>query len=285
MTTCNLAPPTDDGLYIADDVGPWTEDKHALLSLYETLFSTGMKNRWDTRVYIDLYSGPGVLRVRGSGKLLWGSPILAMQVKDPFDKYIVCETNAVALNALRERAKRLFPRTDVSYVEGDSNEKVDEICAHIPTHGSSKKVLSFCFVDPYDLSVKFSTIRTISGRFVDFLILLAFGMDGGRNLQHYLDPENLKIDEFLGLSDWRSRWAKRDADERISFPKFLAESYASQMQTLRYLPVPFHQMKQIRSDAKNLPLYHLALFSRHKLAFQYWQEVLKYGTSQLSLDI
>ena len=252
--------PDNDGGFIAEDVGQWTEDKHALLNLYETLFSTGTKKKWKRRVYIDLYSGPGIVRLRGSGKLLWGSPLLAMQVKDPFDKYIFCESNSLALKALRKRVARLFPSADVSYIDGDSNEKVSEICAAIPIHSPSNKVLSFCFVDPYDLSIKFSTIRKLSDRFVDFLILLALGMDASRNLQHYLDTNNPKIDEFLGMSDWRSSWSEKEVTERITFPKFLAETYASQMQSLRYLHVPFHQMKQIRSDVKNLPLYHLALF-------------------------
>ena len=57
------------------------------------------------------------------------------------------------------------------------------------------------------------------------------------------------------------------------------------METLGYLAVPFHQMKLIRSDVQNLPLYRLALFSRHQLAYQYWDEVLKYSTAQMPLGI
>jgi hypothetical protein len=39
-------------------------------------------------------------------------------------------------------------------------------------------------------------------------------------------------------------------------------------------------MKLVRSDDKNLPLYYLALFSRHQTALKLWEEVLKYGTDQ-----
>jgi three-Cys-motif partner protein len=273
----------DDGLYCGDEVGPWVEDKHSLVSLYETLFSTGMKRKWDIRVYVDLYSGPGMVRVRGTGKFLWGSPLLALQVKDPFDKYIFCESNSESLDALRRRVEKHFPHAEVSYIKGDCNEKVGEICEAIPRHSANRKVLSFCFVDPYDLSVKFSTVRKIADRFVDFLTLLAFGMDANRNLQHYLEPQNHKIDEFLGLSDWRNRWLEQSSKGKIQFPRFLAEAYARQMETLRYLCVPFHRMKQIRSDTNNLPLYHLALFSRKDLAYKYWDDVLKYSTAQRML--
>lgn len=276
---------TDDGLYYEDQVGAWVEDKHRLVSLYETLFSTGMKRKWDVRVCIDLYSGPGLVRVRETNRFLWGSPLLALRVKDPFDKYIFCESNPTALSALETRVGRLFPNVDVSYVLGSCDSSVEEICSKIPLPSRNRKVLSFCFVDPYDLSVKFSTIKRISERFVDFLVLLALGMDGKRNLQHYLDADNHKIDDFLGLPDWRKKWETQSLKQKQSFSQFLAETYAKQLETLKYLPVPFHQMKSIRSDAKNLPLYHLALFSRHSRAYEYWEDVLKYSSSQLSLGI
>ena len=42
-------------------------------------------------------------------------------------------------------------------------------------------------------------------------------------------------------------------------------------------------MKEVRSDDKNLPLYHLALFSRSPRAYDFWDQVLKYSTDQTSL--
>jgi three-Cys-motif partner protein len=283
--TANVFPDAqDDGLYYGDDVGAWVEDKHRLVALYQSLFSRGMKNKWDNRVYIDLYSGPGMVRVRGTRKFLWSSPLLALQAKDPFDQYIFCETDSKALSALQTRVERFFPNAKVSYIAGDCNAKADEICRNIPTPSRNNKVLSFCFVDPYDLSVRFSTIKKISERFVDFLILLALGMDANRNLQHYLDPANHKIDEFLGISEWRERWVKATLEGKAQLPRFLAETYAKQMETLQYPPLPFHQMKPVRSDIRNLPLYHLALFSRHKLAYEYWDDVLRYSTSQSSFS-
>lgn len=273
-----LVPPGDDGLYF-EDVGAWVEDKHRLVALYEELFSTGMKYKWDVRMCIDLYAGPGLARIRETNKFLWGSPIRALGVKDPFDKYVFCEEREEAMNALRIRTGRMFPTADVSFIHGDCNECADEVKRVVPMHSKDRKVLSFCFIDPYNLSVKFSTIKNLSEKYIDFLILLALGMDANRNLQSYLDPSNHKIDEFLGLSNWRETWGQKVLGG-TSFPQFLAEAFAKQMESLDYLPVPFYRMKQIRSDAKNLPLYHLALFSRSQRAYDYWEEVLKYGTSQ-----
>jgi three-Cys-motif partner protein len=272
----------DDGLQTIE-VGAWAEDKYAMVALYDRLFSTAMKGKWDTRVYIDLYSGPGFVRVKGTDRLLWGSPLIALGVTDPFDKYILCESAPSYLEALRVRVARLFPHADVEFVGGDCNQYIDEICAAIPTPSSANRVLSFCFLDPFDVSIKFSSVRRLSGFYVDFLFLLALHMDANRNLASYLNTDNSKIDEFLDLSDWRELWRK-DEPGRREFPQFLAEEYSKQMESLGYLPVPFYKMKQIRSGDKNLPLYRLALFSRNELAYKFWDEVLRYSTDQRTFD-
>jgi hypothetical protein len=56
------------------------------------------------------------------------------------------------------------------------------------------------------------------------------------------------------------------------------------METLGYLTTPIHKMKRVRSDEKNLPLYYIAMFSGHKLAHEFWDDVLKYGTDQTTFD-
>src|ERR1700733_4547713 len=120
----DIATPSNDGLPCAD-VGAWTQDKYKLVSLYDSLFSTGMKNKWEARVYIDLFSGPGIARVKDTNKLLWGSPLLALQVNDPFDKYIFCEKEPSYLDVLRRRVNRIFPGTNVSFILGDCNDEVE----------------------------------------------------------------------------------------------------------------------------------------------------------------
>ncbi len=239
-----------------------------------------MKRKWPIRAYIDLYAGSGFSEIEATNQLYWGSPLLALGVPDPFDKYVLCERDPVSLQALRERVKRIFPEADVHFFAGDCDERIAEIAAHIPSaHG----VLSFCFADPFDLSIKFSSIERLASRRVDFLSVFALHMDANRNISHYASQDNQKIDEFLGLPDWRGRWQEAEA-KGIGFPRFLAELFSKQMEGIGYLPVPFHKMKQIRSDVRNLPLYHLALFSKHQRAFDFWDQVLKYSTDQTSFD-
>jgi hypothetical protein len=52
-----------DGLP-ARDSGSWIHTKHKLLAYYADLFATGMKHHWESRVYLELFSGPGKCFVR-----------------------------------------------------------------------------------------------------------------------------------------------------------------------------------------------------------------------------
>ncbi|MFQ5817164.1 MAG: three-Cys-motif partner protein TcmP, partial [Terriglobia bacterium] len=251
--------PKPDGLP-TPEVGAWAETKYRLVALYDRLFSTGMKAKWDTRVYVDLYAGAGYAQIRGTNRIIHGSPLLALDVPDPFDKYIFCEANSAFLQALEYRIARLFSGANVQLILGDCNDKIDEMHAAIPKSSKRHTVLSFCFVDPFNIGIKFATVRKLASHRMDFLVLLALYMDANRNVAHYTSPENSKVDEFLGTNAWRQRW-QDEQRKGTDFPPFLAQEYARQMEALGYLPRPMYEMKEVRSDEKNLPLYHLALFS------------------------
>jgi three-Cys-motif partner protein len=123
--------PHDDGL-VAPEVGGWAEDKHRMVSLYSTLFSSGMKDKWLKRVYIELYAGAGYSRIRGTSKYILGSPLHALSLKDAFDKYVFCEEKSKYLQALRTRSAQISAGRNVAFIEGDCNRKTTELLAEVP---------------------------------------------------------------------------------------------------------------------------------------------------------
>ena len=207
MTRYNLPSLTDDGLTNLD-VGSWAERKYRLVGVYVSLFSRSMKDKWDHRVYIDLFAGPGRSRVRETTRILPASPAIALSVDYPFTRYLFCEKVEEYVSCLRMRCERDFSDSDVKIIHGDCNLEVNEILAQIPPHGSNSKVLSFCFADPFKVSdLQFATIEMLSTRFVDFLILIPTGMDASRNCSRQLHNENpTAIDAFVGTDRWRDEW-------------------------------------------------------------------------------
>ena len=264
------------------DVGPWVEQKYRYVGMYAELFATGMKNQWPRRVYLDLFSGPGHSRVKSTGRIVLGSPLIALSLPDPFDAYIFSDEKTAAIEALKSRVGRIGNCPEVSFVPGDANAVVSEIIKKIPGDRGAR-ALSFCFLDPYKLNIHFDTVKRLAeGRAIDFVILLALYVDANRNIQSYIRDESLTIDRFLGDADWRDQWrAAEQAGESIV--AFLAKAYSSRMAKMGYLPMALDQMVKIRSHDRRLPLYYLAFFSRHKTGLKFWREVLKYANDQLPL--
>ena len=175
-----------------------------------------MKNSWDCRVYIDLFSGAGRAKVRDSNRFVDSSPLLALKVKTPFDRYIFCEVEPDLITALEGRVQRNYPNIDAKFVQGDVNNQIDEVISHIPKPSREFRVLSFCLVDPNNLSdIKFSTIERLSEYFMDFLVLVACNMDAHRNEHNYVAAGNQVVECYLNNSNWRKEWRKRSTNQVV----------------------------------------------------------------------
>lgn len=270
----------DDGLF-TPDVGAWGEQKYSLVQNYAQMFTASMKGKWNCRVYIDLFAGSGRARIRDSGRIVNASPLLALDIKSRFDKYIFCEENSIKIDALKERVSKAYPDVDPMFIHGDANKVVDQVLQEIPQHRPDFRVLSFCFADPYKLdNLKFETIRALAKKYMDFLILIPTGMDAHRNISYYIKPESRKVDGFLGTSSWRDDWHTAELKGEKKFGAFLLKQYCKEMEALGY---KYHDTEDIRYHKKNFSLYRLAFFSRHELGRKFWTESKKYSTNQFDL--
>jgi len=270
----------DDGL-ASPPVGPWSQRKYELILYYAQEFATSMKRKWESRVYIDLFAGAGRSRIKELGKIVPASPILALTVKNPFDKYIFCEIDQENVFALKERISRDFPKMNVSIVFGDANDCINEIISLIPRYSKEFRVLIFCLVDIFNSdNLDFNTIRKLSQFFVDFLILIPL-MDLNRNEMHYYKAENPRMDRFLGNPDWRNAY-DNSRSPNCSFGNFITEYFDNQMHTLGYFKTSWQDKAIVRYERKG-PLYCLSFFSRNKFALKLWREALHRTDPQLLL--
>ena len=284
MSEKNVSPPeivvSNDGLY-TPEVGDWAERKYRLLWHYANLFATSMKYKWDQRVFIDLFSGAGYARIRGTERVVQTSSLLALQVADPFDRYIFCDSDANCIDSLKKRVEKINPSARCFFEKCNVNISCSEIISDMPLHGSGRKVLSFCFVDPFKLTdIRFETIKNLSGRFVDFLIHVP-AMDPIRNEGIYYLPDSSVVADYLGKANWRE--LRPLGDPLVPFDIFITKNLDSQMKALSYHHGGILENVMIRSTDKNLPLYRLGFYSRNQLGEKFWKEAKKYSDPQLSL--
>jgi len=233
---------------------------------------------------LDLFAGSGRSQIRGTGRIVGASPLLILGMPEAYDKYIFCEQDKNYAEALETRCRRDFLNRNVKIITGNANASLENIIAAIPQPGRSQKVLGFCFLDPFQLqNLPFSTIETLSQRFMDFLVLIPSSMDANRNEHNYIQPRNKTLAKFFGNPDWRTRWDKEKTFGK-SFEHFVVEEFGRSMQTLDYIDPGLKEAIMIRSNDTNLPLYRLALYSKHKVGLKFWKETKKYSDPQTGFE-
>ncbi|MGD0571416.1 MAG: three-Cys-motif partner protein TcmP [Sedimentisphaerales bacterium] len=261
-----LPPPKDDGRFIPT-VGEWSHHKHYFLKGYIDAFTTAMKNKkWAGLHYIDLFAGAGIEKLENSGKLEWGSAMIAAQAGDRFTQLHLCEKDECKYEALELRVHKTSPNAQI--LNGDANEKITEIVGQIPSG-----TLSLAFLDPYGLHIEFETLKILSCVRADLIILFPDHLDVLRNWEHnyFADPDS-NLDKCLGIgADWRTKINDTPRERRA---EVLRELYVSQIKTLGYTNFEYE-----RITMGNHPLYVLIFCSRSDLAAKLWR-----GISQIKAD-
>jgi len=271
----------DDGL----DIHPshiWSEQKYKLVGGYCDIFTKAMRKEWEVLVYVDLYAGPGYTKIIETNKILKTSPLIALSLPNPFDVYIFGDDDKKYLDALEMRVRRDFKEKETYFIHGDCNKTVKQIKSKIPLHGREKRVLTFCFADPFDLNLEFETIIELSSnKLVDLLILQAYYMDANRNYENYLNDDNDKIAKYLGDRDWRTKFQKSEYYPN-NFVQFLTDTYDMNMRELKYLEP---QRNSIKYPFKNVKLYYLSFYSKHPRGNDLYKKVQRYADDQFGLGI
>jgi three-Cys-motif partner protein len=202
-----IIPTENDGLIIPE-VRIWSLEKYQLLGGYCDIFTKGMRRNWDSLVYLDLFAGAGFSKIKENGIILKSSPLISLSIPTKFDKYIFCEENNDLANALRKRISKETNGNSIEIFDHDCNIKINDIKNSIPSYSKQNTVLTFCFLDPFHLNLKFTTVQTLAAGFVDFLILQAFHMDANRNFKIYISENSEKIGNYFRECKLENRSAK-----------------------------------------------------------------------------
>jgi three-Cys-motif partner protein len=250
--------PASDGLP-ALEAGPWTTEKLRLLGKYIAMFNQGMKGMWATRVFVDLFAGPG-LNVVGADELE-GSPLVALRSRVAFTHCFFNDVNPQFVNALQTRleARALGGPVAVDYLSLDCNQAASHIAERMPPNS-----LVLIFVDPWRWDIHFDSIARLTfGRRADLLITLHTGSIK-RGAHHVLED----VDRFIGDSGWRREFHEARKGERT---RVILDHFERKLQSVQYSGDNISDHVLMR-NRRGTPMYHLVHASKHPRGQDFWSK-------------
>jgi three-Cys-motif partner protein len=218
-----------------------------------------MKNKnWGALHYVDLFAGAGIEDVEGYG-LDWGSPLIAAKHPLRFARLHLCEKSPRKFHALCDRVNQVLQPQRPQLLHGDANEKVSEILAEIADDS-----LSLAFLDPYGLHLHYETLRQLSQRRIDLIVMFPDHHDALRNWRViYKNQLKSNLDLVLGTDRWREAVAKAPPDR---WAQTLSKIYTAQIRLLGYTHFDYERI----SRPDGVWLYRLIFCARHQFPVDSW---------------
>jgi three-Cys-motif partner protein len=195
--------------------GEHTRRKLDVVAKYLAAYVTVMKKQNFRLFYVDGFAGSGASTSKAGAEksqdptlfptadVLDGSPIRALTVEPPFDRYIFIEMedeNVRSLSGLQQK----FPSRAIEIAPGDANERLREFSDLISCERFDRAVV---FLDPFGLSVRWQTIERLAAtEKVDLWYLVPVdGMSRQIKEDGTFLPGASKIDEIWGSTIWRTK--------------------------------------------------------------------------------
>lgn len=255
-------------------VGSWTRKKHAVLEQYVS-YTRSVRQRWCSNgppgtkyppagaTYIDLFSGPGRVRVENTEEILPGSPLVAWHNRGfgQFTALYVADAHKDVANDCRQRL--LAVDAPVESFLGPADETVEQVLAKVNKHA-----YHFAFLDPFNLgNLSFEVIQKLAKRLkhVDILAHVSV-LDLNRNLRRYIDEHGSSLDRFA--PGWREAVDVNLPDEILR--EAIMQHWRGLLKTIDMRVAD--ALPLITGDAGQ-PLYWLAFASRHKLGHKFWADM------------
>jgi three-Cys-motif partner protein len=189
-----------------DEIGIWSEVKLAIIKEYAAAYSKILDStrrqsvrslRW---LYIDAFAGPGVHLSKVTGKMVDGSPLIALNTQPPFSEYHFIDADRTRAEQLRAM---VGSRTNVSIYSEDCNQVLLRDVFPKVKYSDYRRAL--CLLDPYNINLKWKVIET-AGQMKSIELFLNFMiMDINRNALRRKRHSAIqsKIDQLTAL--WGDR--------------------------------------------------------------------------------
>lgn len=292
-----------------DSVGPWAREKLDALDRYLTFFNRVLKKQaWcKERIFVDAFAGPGRSPVRGrsaknsksSGadalsffqdavtdaeaiQYVHGSPKVALDIPDPFTRYIFIELDPQRLARLEETRTEYGSTRQIELVSQDANRAIEQLCAK--NRFRKQDTRAVVFLDPFGMQISWTTIhRLAQTRAVEVIINFPLGMAIQRMLTKSGQLPagwDAALDKYFGSPEWRDQVYERTNDllggaehKRSDAAARLLEWYRRRLREA----FGFVSTARLISNTRGSPLYYLIWAGPHAKGKEGADHILKMG--------
>ena len=193
-----------------DVIGPWSEVKLEILKEYADAYTTILSKKNLYYIYIDAFAGRGEHVSKETGKIVPGSPINALNTPIPFREYHFIDINTDKIEGLKEAVGE---RDDVFFYNDDCHEVL--LNQVYPRAKWEDYRRALCFLDPYNLHLKWDVIKK-AGVMRSIELWLNFPIhDINRNVlrkntDKVLESDLARMNALWGDDSWRPEAYNRD---------------------------------------------------------------------------
>jgi three-Cys-motif partner protein len=185
--------------------GDWTERKIEIVVEYAKAYLTIMNKYPQFKcLYFDGFAGSGNIYQDNKIEIdiIKGVAVRILEIDSPksFDRYYFVELNEKNKSELQQLINKKFPNKTKNVVCDDCNTKLISMSQFL---SKNKNYRTLAFIDPYGMSLKWSSVEVLKGLGIDLWILVPSGIGMNRLLKNNGDISEAwlhRLELSLGLS-------------------------------------------------------------------------------------
>lgn len=205
-----------------DEIGIWSEIKLDIIREYASAFTTIMRKQGWCKgyAYIDAFAGAGLHISRRTGEFVPGSPLNALEIKNPFTEYRFIDIDKAKAEALEVLTRE---QSNIKVYAEDCNEAL--VKKIFPSLQRKSKKRALCILDPYGLHLYWETIVEAAKLRTTEIFLNFPLMDMNRNVLHKdllsADPDQIeRMNRFCGSEEWQEILYEEDKQMSLFGDKY-----------------------------------------------------------------
>lgn len=268
--------------------GNWTEAKMEIVVDYAKAYLIIMnKQSWVKTLYFDGFAGSGLIGAIDKEESVKGTALRILDINQPrpFDIYYFVEKDEKNKTALENKISSNYFGKNVHIIKDDCNKKLVDMANFLR---KNKEYRALAFIDPYGMTVNWSSIEVLKGLGIDLWILVPTGVGVNRllikNNQNIPEAWLVKLEKFLGLTRdeilthfYSSKTISTlFGDETFINKQESAISKIGELYSKRLLTVfNFVSESFVMRNSNNSIMYHFMMATNNKTALKLANDVIK----------